>query len=166
EESAGARHRRARRGAVPRTAREGAADVKRVMWVFLFLAACAKAPPAPRIEAASDRERRVDLGALWLGEERTHAFALKNGGDAPLTLGEVRSTCGCLIADVSRKDVAVGETRTLPVTFRADKSLGHVEKELRVATNDPALPWFVVTLAADVAALYEFDPPVVEWKGL
>jgi len=129
----------------------------------LALVACTKSAPAPRVVAEA---RRADLGKLWIGEERTHGFSVKNDGDAPLTFGEVRSSCGCLLADFDHADVKPGEAREIAVKFAADKSLGVVEKELRVATNDPATPWLAFTLAADVSALYVFTPPAAVWKEL
>lgn len=128
---------------------------------LIVVAGCG--PRGPKVDAAA---QRADLGALWIGEERDHEFVVANRGDAPLVLGEVRSTCGCLLAEFSRDDVAPGTERRVPVRFRADKSLGHVEKELHLGTNDPAAPWLVFTLAADVAALYTFDPPAVVWREL
>jgi hypothetical protein len=124
-------------------------------------AACARSGGGPRL---ADGPRRAELGKLWLGEERVHEFPCRNEGDAPLALGEVRSTCGCLIAGFTPSEVAPGTERRLPVTFRADKSLGPVVKELRVATNDPAHPWLALELAADVTALYSLDPPLVTFK--
>jgi hypothetical protein len=124
---------------------------------------CSRRAPAPRIAAG---ERRADLGPLWVGEERTRDFECRNDGDAPLTFGEVRSSCGCLLAEVDRSDLAPGATRLVKVKFLADKSLDRVEKELRVATNDPATPWLVFTLAADVHPLYLFTPPAAVMKEL
>jgi hypothetical protein len=131
--------------------------------LFAAAASCARGPSGPRL---ADGPRRAELGKLWLGEERVHEFACRNDGEAPLSLGEVRSTCGCLIAGFTPTDVAPGAELKLPVTFRADKALGSVVKELRVATNDPAHPWLVLELAADVAALYTFDPPLVAMNDL
>lgn len=144
-----------------RTAR--AACVALAAFAALLLAGCARGPAGPRL---ADGRRRAELGKLWLGEERVEEFPCRNAGDAPLTLGEVRSTCGCLIAGFQPSEVAPGAEVRLPVTFRADKSLGAVVKELRVATNDPARPWLVFELAADVAPLYSFEPPLVEMKEL
>lgn len=127
------------------------------------LAGCSRGPPAPRIAAG---ERRADFGALWIGEERIREFECKNEGDAPLRLGEVRATCGCLLAEVDRSDLAPGAMRRVKVKFSADKGLDRVEKELRVATNDPATPWLVFTLAADVRPLYLFTPPAALMKEL
>jgi len=128
-----------------------------------LLAGCTRGPAGPRL---ADGRRRAELGKLWLGEERIEEFPCRNAGDAPLTLGEVRSTCGCLIAGFQPTEVAPGAELVLPVTFRADKTLGAVVKELRVATNDPARPWLVFELAADVAPLYTLAPPLVEMKEL
>jgi uncharacterized protein DUF1573 len=141
--------------------------VKRAGLALLLAAAslggCAKRPPAPKVAAG---ERRADFGPLWIGEERVHDFPCRNDGDAPLTFGEVRATCGCLLAEVDRRDLAPGATRLVKVKFSADKGLDRVEKELRVATNDPATPWLVFTLAAEVHPLYLFTPPAAIWKEL
>jgi len=141
--------------------------VRRVALVLLLAAAiaggCAKGPPAPRVAAG---ERRTDFGPLWIGEERVHEFPCRNDGDAPLAFGEVHATCGCLLAEVDRSDLAPGSTRAIKVKFSADKGLDRVEKQLRVATNDPATPWLVFTLAADVRPLYLFTPPAAIWKEL
>src|SRR5262249_10072977 len=120
-------------------------------------------PPAPKVAAG---ERRADFGPLWVGEERVREFPCRNDGDAPLTFGEVRATCGCLLAEVDRSDLAPGATRLVKVKFSADKGLDRVEKELRVATNEPAPPGLVFTLAADVRPLYLFTPPAAIWKEL
>lgn len=139
----------------------------RAVAVLLFAAAsagsCAKPPPAPKVAAG---ERRADFGPLWIGEERVQKFFCRNDGTAPLTFGEVRATCGCLLAEVDRSELAPGATRLIQVKFSADKGLDRVEKELRIATNDPATPWLVFTLAADVRPLYLFTPPAAIWNEL
>ena len=41
----------------------------------------------------------ADLGTVVKGDSATHAFVLRNTGDAPVTIERVTSSCGCTVAE-------------------------------------------------------------------
>jgi hypothetical protein len=127
------------------------------------LAGCDRGPPAPRAKLA---ESSHEFGALWVGEVVRHSFEVKNAGDRPLEFGDVRSTCGCLLHELTTRRVEPGATASIVAELHADKGPGRLVKSLRVGTNDPKLPWIDLTLAADLTTLYELDPLMVDVQDL
>jgi hypothetical protein len=101
-----------------------------------------------------------------MGEVHRRVFRVRNGGDSTLYLGEVRSTCGCLAAAISSKDLEPGATAEITAELHADKGPGRLDKLLRIATNDAARPWIDLELGCDVAVLYELDPPFTDLPDL
>jgi hypothetical protein len=118
--------------------------------------------PAPRARAA---ELVFDAGAVERGDTVSHAFALRNEGDAPLEIREVRPTCGCTVADFDASIPPGGEGR---VTTEVDTSSfqGPIAKSVTVYTNDTENPAIQLTVKADVRALVSVVPDYVRALGV
>ena len=58
---------------------------------------------------------------MWLGETAEHTFRLQNVGDQPLSIGDLRSSCGCALLFLSDRDLAPHETAELRLRLHADK---------------------------------------------
>lgn len=110
---------------------------------FLLLICCCLIGGA----AASGEEPR---GAeLWLAEtnhdfgdvprkggDLVYDFVFTNGGDAPLVVTRVVTTCSCIRASYPRRPVAPGGTGTIRVTYQPLKSdPGAFNKVLRIYSN-------------------------------
>ena len=66
--------------------------------------------------------------------ERT--FLLKNAGDAPLHITQVRPTCGCTIAALADSNVAPGQATKLQIKLSADhRSPGNFYKNVYITSN-------------------------------
>ncbi|MDE6310516.1 MAG: DUF1573 domain-containing protein [Muribaculaceae bacterium] len=63
------------------------------------------------------------------------AFRYVNTGDEPLVLLNVRTTCGCTVADWSRKPLAPGDSAEIIVDYDPAGRLGRFEKGVIVDTN-------------------------------
>jgi mono/diheme cytochrome c family protein len=119
--------------------------VKKALF-FLLLAAPAAA--VPRIEF---KETRHDFGVLTQGATVQHSFLFKNTGNEPLEIQSVNTSCGCTAALASQGKIpAHGEGR-IDATYDSHGKLGDVDKQIRVWTNDPAMPMTVLTIAGVVS---------------
>ncbi|MBR5102664.1 MAG: DUF1573 domain-containing protein [Muribaculaceae bacterium] len=65
----------------------------------------------------------------------THEFLLVNTGDSPLTIVQVRPTCGCTTGEFSHMPVQPGDTTTISVTFDPENRPGQFTKDIWVVTN-------------------------------
>lgn len=76
-----------------------------------------------------------DMGRLTEFEPETFVFEFRNAGNAPLTLVEVASNCGCTIPEYTIEAVAPGETGTVAVRYMTEGRPGPFEKAVRVVTD-------------------------------
>ena len=76
-----------------------------------------------------------DFGTIPGAGEVSYDFAFTNTGKAPLVISDIRTSCGCTVADFPRDPVLPGEGGALKVRFRPDDNTGHQEKTVSVNAN-------------------------------
>lgn len=103
-----------------------------------------------------------DFGEKWAGEEAKTTITLKNVGDAPLKIEKVKSSCGCTVAQVTKKLLEPGESEDVKVTYNTKKRAARVSQKIRVNSNDPASPVTVIEIKGRVKQLVELS----EARGL
>lgn len=72
-----------------------------------------------------------DFGEVKTGTIASHTFEFKNISDTPLTIDNVRLTCGCTTSDWSGAVVPPGEKGSIPIEFDAAKP-GWFSKKITV----------------------------------
>ncbi len=87
------------------------------------------------VVAASKRHR--DLGVVLPGSEIRAEFAISNEGDAPLEIGNIKTSCGCTSAQAIPERLPPGSSGIVQVVFRAPNRMDPVAHNIVVATNDP-----------------------------
>jgi rhodanese-related sulfurtransferase len=97
---------------------------------------------------------RHDFGAIpqYSGTVET-TFAITNDGTETLEIGALSTSCACTKADISKKNIPVGDSAVLTVVFDPDlhaEPEGVFERTVFVPTNDPAVPEAEVIIAVDI----------------
>jgi hypothetical protein len=131
-----------------------------------LVGACRKDAPAPSpADSASPTSgqpklelpnRRHDFGALDEGVSASHEFTLKNSGTAPLKIDQVRTTCGCTVAELETKELGPGASTKLAVKFNTKNRQGAQRKTITITSNDPESP-HTLEIAAKVTPLLAFE---------
>ena len=114
---------------------------------FLLAGSLALAYKGPEIQF--DKEV-WHFGQNKQGEILIHVFTFTNGGDAPLKIKQVRTSCGCAAALVSKKEIEPGEKGEIKVTFNTKGYGGNVAKYVFVESNDPEQPNKQLTVQASI----------------
>jgi hypothetical protein len=89
----------------------------------------ATAQTTVRVEAS-----RQDLGAMRTGETYACTFVLKNTGDRPLVIVDIKTSCGCTVPTWSRQPVASGATTEVRVEVMPETP-GSFRKTITVYGN-------------------------------
>lgn len=78
----------------------------------------------------------VNIGTITMGDTVNVHFKFKNIGKQPLVVLNVEPTCGCTVADYTKKPVAPGEIGEVIAAFDSKKSqVGTFTKGISVRTN-------------------------------
>jgi hypothetical protein len=90
-----------------------------------------------------------DAGKVPTGDKITHDFVIRNEGDAPLTLTDVRPACGCTVAEYDEVIPAGGSGKVHTVLDTTTFG-GAISKHVTVLTDDAANPRVILTVKAVV----------------
>lgn len=104
----------------------------------LFLAACGG---GSSLEVGNKTTMEVtpavfEAGDVLLGERVTAKFEVKNTGEYPLVLGEVKGSCSCTVAEYTDEPIAPGETGSvIAYVNTAETGVGTLNKAVNIVAN-------------------------------
>ncbi len=75
-----------------------------------------------------------EFGELEKGSAANHAFTFLNNGNTPLTIENVRTTCGCTASEWPIHPIMPGDTGQIKINYDASKK-GAFEKKVRAFFN-------------------------------
>lgn len=78
-----------------------------------------------------------DYGNVSAGSDGHRFFTVKNTGDKPLILSEVKPSCGCTTPEWSKDPILPGKTAQIKVGYNTGIK-GAFNKLIEVYSNDPA----------------------------
>lgn len=120
---------------------------------FLLFPASALAAPEIAIE-----HPHYNFGTIVQGTKVNHTFTLKNAGDTPLLIKQVKPSCGCTAATVSSTTIAPGGKGEIRASFDSKNFYGSVNKGIAVESNDPKMPVSNLSLKGTIIEELEVNP--------
>ena len=112
------------------------------------------AGPQPVIDIA---EKIKDFGMVAKGERIVAVFEVRNTGQAPLQITQVRPTCGCTVADFDR-EIPPGGIGKVRAELDTAAFSGPISKAVLVFSNDPVNSQINLVIKADVRSFVEVLP--------
>jgi hypothetical protein len=76
-----------------------------------------------------------DFGRVIEGEKITYAFKFTNDGKAELLITDVKSSCGCTVAEFTKEALKPGERGLVKITFDSSNRKGFQNKSITVISN-------------------------------
>lgn len=80
-------------------------------------------------------ETEYNFGMINAGTKVKHTFKVKNTGNAPLKLTNVKPTCGCTASDYTKEEIAPGKEGIIAVEFNSSGKTGMQRKGITVTGN-------------------------------
>lgn len=117
--------------------------------VFTTTLLVAAAPAVFAQPKATLPEPIKDFEIVSKGDVIVHDFAIRNEGDAPLEILDVRPACGCTVADYT-STIAPGESGTVHAEVETSAFNGPIAKPIAIFTNDPENPKLQLVVKAHV----------------
>lgn len=108
-------------------------------------------------------EQTYNFGKIYIGEIVEHGFKFKNQGPAELIVNNVKSSCGCTAALVSKSHLLKDETGEVQVKFNPGRYVGMVSKSVTVNSNDPESSAVKLTIAGEVIEEVSVNPRLLSF---
>ena len=116
---------------------------------FAFTVSTARAQDNEKAEFKFNEEKH-DFGKIPQGTPVSTIFEFTNIGKEPLTLTEVRPTCGCTIADYTKTPVKSGEKGIIKITYNA--AVAAPFNKTIVVTSNAKTPQKYLVIIGEVVA--------------
>jgi len=91
-------------------------------------------------------------------------FPFKNGGNYPITVQKLKTSCGCTSASIQKPDYAPGEHGEVLAVFGIGNRVGLNEKKIIVTTDDKSNPETVLGFRVYIWKTAILTPSVLFWK--
>ncbi|MCC5840952.1 MAG: DUF1573 domain-containing protein [Opitutales bacterium] len=93
----------------------------------------------------------------------TAVFPFTNGGNQPITIRNMQSTCGCTVAELEKRIYAPGESGEIKAVFSYGGRMGRQMKQVRVTTSDRSQPT-VLEIDVTIPTMVEINPRILYWR--
>lgn len=115
---------------------------------------------APKLEIVPDE---WNFGVKWYGEDATAEVAIRNAGGSPLTIKNVRSSCGCTVAKPANgtwvnRVLQPGETETMSLSYNTRRQSRTVSQTITIESDDPETPRFAFRVSGEVKQAFDVLP--------
>lgn len=128
---------------------------------LVALPVSAASPPRAKLVLP---EATKDFGAVVTGTELAHSFVLRNEGDAPLEIREIRPGMGPISIPHFDATIPPGAAGRLDVTIDALRLAGAGTAKLELLTNDPDQATATLGLAWNVQPVVVAKPDRARWE--
>ncbi len=95
-------------------------------------------------------ETQYDFGIVKEGGIVTHTFKIMNNGRATLDISDIKTSCGCTVAQISTKKIEYGKEATIKIDLDTKNRQGRMSRTITITSNDPEEPNKVITIYAEV----------------
>jgi hypothetical protein len=91
-------------------------------------------------------------------------FQFMNLGQTPVTIREVKTSCGCTTAALDKKLYQPGEKGSIKAIFTIGDRVGLQQKQVMVQTDSAEEPLVQLTIRAFIPELLKWEPKTVHWE--
>ena len=106
-------------------------------------------------------EKEHDFGRIRDDKKVSWKFGFKNGAEAPVTILDVHSSCGCTTTNLAKKTFAPGEAGEIEAMFDPVSRQGKERKAITVKTDEGGAGGTELAILVDVIPRIGVDPPAV-----
>jgi len=114
--------------------------MRKLLFFALFTALLSSCGDNTKVEigerTSMDIDKVFDAGEVFKGEVISAKFKIKNTGDRPLVISEVKGSCSCTVTDYPEEPLMPGEEGEIMAHVNTDKTgAGSLSKTVRIVSN-------------------------------
>ncbi len=117
------------------------------------------------VDLEVSEQGKMDFGSFPAREDKSHTFKLLNATQKTVKIQKIRTTCGCLIGQVSAQEIRPGETVLIQTQIKAHSVQGKFVKNIYVETDLPSRRFLRLELKGTARPLVEIFPTAPFFVG-
>ena len=106
----------------------------------------------------------VQLKAGYQDNKLTASYPFTNTSDAPVTITNIRTTCGCTTTELDKKTYQPGEGGTIDAVFTVGNRSGIQQKKIYVYTTDPNEKMARLDIRVDIQSVVALEDSFLRWE--
>ncbi len=91
-----------------------------------------------------------NFGTVNEGEILDLVLKYQNVGNSLLKINDIRSSCGCAVALLNKKELKPGDEGKIRIEFDTTNRFGRLTRTVTIFSNDPIKPRQVITLSVNI----------------
>jgi len=111
-----------------------------------------------------DREDVV-MALSPVDKEAVAHFRFKNSGATGVKIASVTTSCGCMSAELKKRDYAPQEEGEILARFKVGDRTGLQTKTVLVESDDPQSPRTILTMKVTIPVVAEVKPVLLSWQA-
>lgn len=115
-------------------------------------------------QSLTTHQSTVYCGQVVFRQPATAEFELQNTSTSPVTISDVRTSCGCVIVDYPRQQIAPGEKFSIQAVYDS-KLMGTFHKQIGVYTTSDEKPLMLTLTGRVVREVIDFAGEYTETLG-
>lgn len=108
----------------------------------------------------------IDLGKIYVHEEKLTEIVFKNIGDENLKITEIIEDCECTTLSIEKKELPPNTEGTIKINFEAGEELGETIEEIYIHTNDSKNPEINIHVRAIIIPFASVNPERIIFENL
>ena len=112
--------------------------------------------PYPKVVIPDGLE--FDFDAMAFGDEKTHAFVIRNEGEAPLKLAKGGTTCQCTLSELAANEIPPGGEASIELKWKPTAPTDSFRKGPTIFTNYPEQKEFFLAVVGRVVNQVKLFP--------
>lgn len=110
--------------------------------------------------------KQQDAGEVFDEDSVKLSYLFRNTGAGPLTITQVKTSCGCTVPELAKKTFMPGESGTLDVTFDPKGKRGVIARNITVFTDSESTPSETLIVRAFVKPIVILEPNIIPFEAV
>lgn len=109
-------------------------------------------------------EKDIDAGKIHQGDTIEGSIRFVNHGEAPVTITNVRTSCGCTAAKPDKEVYTAGDTAEVNYTIKTDGFSGNIHKSIRIDLDGAEVKNAAFTIHANISQDINITPGYLQFR--
>ena len=107
-----------------------------------------------------------DAGEIFDQETVTLSYLFRNTGVGPVTITQVKTSCGCTVPELEKKTYMPGESGNLNVAFDPKGKHGTIARNITIYTDAETTPTITLIVRAMVKPIVVLEPNIIPFEAV